>query len=71
MGNLLHAFNESIRVRAQAKRNSVLNIDFCEIKLRKKLLLVFVPNKRPPQLQRLFVCGFGELRSLHNHIAVT
>ena len=64
MDNLLHAFNESIRVRAQPKRNSVLNTGFCEITLRETLLLVVVPNKHPPQLQRLFFCGFGQRSAL-------
>ena len=63
-GKMLHAFNESFRERAQPKRSSVLNTGLCEIKLREPLLLVFVPNKRPPQLQRLFFFGFGQWPAL-------
>jgi hypothetical protein len=64
MDNLLHAFNESFRVRAQPKRNSVLNTEFCEITFREMLLLVVVPNKHPLQLQWLLVCGIGQQSAL-------
>ncbi len=62
MGDLVYTFNESFRVRAQPKEElgSSILTSATSHSVSEALLLVSVPNKPPPQLQRqFFIQGFG------------